>query len=99
MSDVVERAAQAVNRPEVQEMIRKLSELGLGVYALHEHSNDGEFIPLAANRVAVESDLKISFHDRNETGVFLGTPVGWAWIDGSVKPIAGCRGQGGSGHN
>lgn len=98
MLTVIEKAAQAVRTPEVEEMIKTLSKFGLGVYALHEHSSEDEFIPLGKNRIAVETNLKVSFQDRNELGANHGTPVAWAWVDGSVKTVAGCRNSQ-SGHN
>jgi hypothetical protein len=98
MKNTVEKAAQAVGTSDVQEMIKKLSEFGLGVYALHEHSDKEEFLSLAPNRVSIESDLKVSFCNRDDLKSNQATPVGWAWIDGGVKVVAGCRKSKG-GHN
>jgi len=86
---VIQNALEAVNLPEVQEMIRRLSGHGLAVALPHAHGEDGRFIPLPAAVVAHEAGLKVSFVPRSELNQANMVPVMWRW-DGEAGAIALC---------
>ncbi len=89
------RTAQAaIQSSEVQEMLRRLSEHGLGIFMPHMHDEqNGEFQPLAEQLVQVESGLEVSFRPTAEIAEhadrFL--PVAWVWRDGARVPSAVCE--------
>lgn len=89
------RAAQAaIHLPEVQEMLRRLSDFKLGIFMPHMHDEaTGEFQPLVDNLMQVESGLEVSFQPpvdiANQPGRFL--PVGWSWRAGAAAPVAACE--------
>ena len=80
--------------PEVQEMLRRLSEYELGIFMPHMHDTQtGDFQGLADDIVQVESGFAVSFRSAEEIatqgGRFL--PVGWVWRDGAPAPVAVCE--------
>ena len=89
------RAAQAaIQLPEIQEMLRRLSEFKLGIFMPHMHDeHTGEFQLLPDEFMQVESGLEVSFRPREEiasqTDRFL--PVGWLWRAGASTPLAACE--------
>ena len=87
-------AQEAIHLPEVQEMLRRLSEYKLGVFMPHMHDeHTGEFQALPDEVTQVESGLKVSFQRMeelaNQTDHFL--PVGWVWRAGASTPSAVCE--------
>ena len=51
LPESMRRAQEAINLPEVQDMVRALSEYGLGVFMPHMHNDDtGGFEPLPRRR-------------------------------------------------
>jgi len=87
-------AQEAIHFPEVQEMLRRLSEYQLGIFMPHKHDEQtGEFQPLPDEVMQVESGLKVSFlpmaEMANQTNRFL--PVGWLWRAGASTPVAACE--------
>jgi hypothetical protein len=87
-------AQAAIQLPEVQEMLRKLSSFNLGVFMPHMHDEStGDFKPLADDVVQIESALEVSFKsimavsDQGER--FL--PVGWVWQAGACSVSAACE--------
>lgn len=88
------RAAQAaIHCPEVQDMLRRLSEYDLGICMPHMHDElTGNFAPLRPGYVQVESGLKVSFELAGDVAEraepFM--PVGWAWLEGKSMPVAAC---------
>lgn len=87
-------AQEAIHFPEVQEMLRKLSEYRLGIFMPHKHDeNTGEFQPLPDEVMQVESGLKVSFlpaeEIANQTDRFL--PVGWLWSAGAPTAVVACE--------
>lgn len=87
-------AQEAIHLPEVQEMLRRLSEYKLGIFMPHMHDEQtGEFQPLPAEVMQVESGLEVSFQPAeeiaNQTDRFL--PVGWFWRAGALTPAAVCE--------
>ena len=89
------RAAQAaIHFPEVQDMLRRLSEYDLGICMPHMHDElTGNFAPLPTGFIQVESGLKVSFEPAGEVAEraepFM--PVGWAWQDGKSVTVAACE--------
>ena len=89
------RTAQAaIHRPEVQEMLRRLSEYKLGIFMPHMHDEQtGEFQSLPDEVMQVESALEVSFQPTaeiaNQSERFL--PVGWLWRAGASTPSAVCE--------
>ena len=87
-------AQAAIQLPEVQAMLRRLSEYKLGIFMPHRHDElTGEFQPLPEEVVQVESGLEVSFRPTeeiaNQTDRFL--PVGWFWRAGASTPVAVCE--------
>jgi hypothetical protein len=87
-------AQEAIHFPEVQEMLRKLSAYGLGIFMPHRHDElTGEFQPLPDRLVQVESGLAVTFRPEEQIAgqaeFFL--PVGWLWRAGSATPSAVCE--------
>ena len=87
-------AQQAIHLPEVQEMLRRLSEYKLGIFMPHMHDeHTGEFQPLPDDVMQVESGLEVSFQSTegiaNRPDRFL--PVGWLWRAGASTPSAVCE--------
>ena len=89
------RTAQAaIHLPEVQEMLRRLSEYKLGIFMPHMHDDQtGEFQSLPDEVMQVESGLAVSFQPTaeiaNQSERFL--PVGWLWRAGASTPSAVCE--------
>lgn len=89
------RTAQAAMQlPEVQDMLRRLSAFQLGIFMPHQHDEaTGEFLPLPADVMQVESGLAVSFQRldeiANQTASFL--PVGWLWRAGASTVAAACE--------
>ena len=87
-------AQEAIHLPEVQEMLRRLSEYQLGIFMPHMHDDKtGEFQSLPDEVMQVESALAVSFQPTeaiaNQSDRFL--PVGWLWRAGASTPVAACE--------
>jgi|GEM_PF-1098794 len=87
-------AQEAIHLPEVQAMLRRLSEYKLGIFMPHRHDElTGEFQPLPDGVTQVESGLEVSFQATekivNQTDRFL--PVGWFWRADTSTPVAACE--------
>ncbi len=87
-------AQAAMQLPEVQDMLRRLSAFELGIFMPHQHDQfTGEFLPLPADAMQVESGMTVSFPPRgevaNRTASFL--PVGWRWSAGAPALAAACE--------
>ena len=87
-------AQEAIHFPEVQEMLRRLSEYKLGIFMPHIHDEQtGAFQPLPDQVIQVESALEVSFQLAEEiasqTERYL--PVGWFWRAGASSPSAVCE--------
>ena len=78
---VLANAQEAINNPEVQDLIKKLSAYNLSVFLPHMHDDAGEFYPMPENVVQVEHELKISFHTKEEiaSSPVSMIPIGWTW--------------------
>ena len=87
-------AQQAIQLPEVQEMLRRLSEYQLGIFMPHRHDEQtGAFQLLPDEVVQVEFDLKMSFLPTQEIANRIDRylPVGWLWRAGAPTPVAVCE--------
>ena len=87
-------AQQAIHLPEVQEMLRRLSEFKLGIFMPHRHDEQtGEFQVLPDEVVQVESGLEVSFQPKKKIAIqtdrFL--PVAWIWGADAPTPSAMCE--------
>ena len=87
-------AQEAIHLPEVQQMLRRLSEYQLGIFMPHMHDEEtGKFQPLPDEVMQVESGFVVSFQPTeeiaNQTDRFL--PVGWFWRAGASTPSAVCE--------
>ena len=85
---------EALNLPEVQSMLQRLSEYQLGIFMPHMHNEQtGGFQSLGDDVVQVESGLEVSFKAAKEIAIqknsFL--PVGWFWRADQSAPIAVCE--------
>ena len=94
LPQALKTAQEAIGLPEVQEMLRRLSEYKLGIFMPHMHDElTGQFQPLPDEAVQVESGLEVSFHPAGEIAdridCFL--PVGWSWRAGGPAPVAVCE--------
>ena len=89
-------AQQAIELPEVQEMVRRLAAYGLGVSLPHMHDSAGNMLPLPAGVVQVEEDMVVSFRPAEQvrdTPEAVYVSVGWGWSDltKSATPQTVCR--------
>jgi hypothetical protein len=87
-------AQAAMELPEVQEMLRRLSAFRLGIFMPHRHDDGtGEFQPLPDDVMQVESGRTVSFERLDaiarRTESFL--PVAWLWRAGSSTVAAVCE--------
>ena len=87
-------AQAAIHCAEVQEMLRRLSGYGLGIFMPHMHDEQsGEFLPLPDQVMQVESGLEVSFQPAravaDQTDRFL--PVAWCWRVGAAVATAVCE--------
>ena len=94
MPPALGRATRAMELPEVQTMLRRLSEFDLGIFMPHQHDEEtGEFLPLADQVVQVESACKVSFQRAdsltNQADRF--PAVAWIWRAGAPTPAAVCE--------
>ena len=94
LPQALKTAQAAIHLPEVQEMLRRLSEYQLGIFMPHMHDEQtGEFQSLPDEVMQVESGLAVSFQPSeeiaNQTDRFL--PVGWLWRAGAATPSAVCE--------
>jgi len=94
LPEALRTAHDAIHLPEVQEMLRRLSEYKLGIFMPHMHDeHTGQFQSLRDEVVQVETGLEVSFQPleeiANQTDRFL--PVGWVWRAGASIPSAVCE--------
>jgi hypothetical protein len=66
-AQVVEKLTSSIQEPEVQEMLKRLSNYGLGVFMPHMHAESGAFVELPRGMVQVEDNLRVSFKPRSDT--------------------------------
>lgn len=83
-------ARNSITNPEVQEMMKRLSDFGLGIYMPHMHSEDAAFIPLPNDFIQTEEAGKISFQHRDKMKDGRYSEVAWRWQDDGVTAGAVC---------
>lgn len=93
LPNALRTAQQAIYLPEVQSMLRRLAEYGLGIFMPHIHGEQTDkFRPLPDSVIQVEAGLEVSFRPAEEVAYrnrFL--PVGWFWRAGQPAPVAVCE--------
>ncbi len=80
--------------PEIQEMLRRLSEYKLGIFMPHMHDDQtGEFQSLPDDIVQVEAGLLVSFQPTEDTARQIDRflPVGWLWRAGAPAAASVCE--------
>jgi hypothetical protein len=86
-------AQEAIQLPEVQEMMRKLSVYNLGVFMPHMHDDSGGFQPSSEKFIQVEKGMRVSFAPTEEVEKeqerYL--PTGWVWNANLPTPMAVCK--------
>jgi hypothetical protein len=86
-------AQEAIQLPEVQEMMRKLAVYNLGIFMPHMHDTSGRFQPSSEKFIQVEKGLRVSFAPTEEIEKeeerYL--PTGWVWNADLPTPMAVCR--------
>ncbi|MEO7034021.1 MAG: hypothetical protein ABI548_09065 [Polyangiaceae bacterium] len=87
-------AQEAIDLPEIQEMLRRLAEYRLGIFMPHIHDEQsGDFQSLPDEMMQVESGLAVSFEPTEEIASqatrFI--PTGWFWRAGASAPVAACE--------
>lgn len=85
----IRRTLEAVESPEVQGLIKQLSQYGLAVALPHSHGEHGNFLPLPDNQVVFESGLEVSFLNKDNPVVESAIPVMWRWND-EVEVVSSC---------
>lgn len=92
--NLLKHAQAAMQRADVQEMLRRLSAYQLGVFMPHMHAADtGEFQTLPATLTQLESGLCVSFQSSEQIAAQPKryAPVAWVWRDGRVAVAAACE--------
>jgi len=94
LPQALRNAQAAIDLPDVQEMLCKLSKYQLGIFMPHMHDeHTGDFRPLPDNFMQVESGLEVSFQPSaqiaNQTDRFI--PVAWCWRAGGSTAVAACE--------
>ena len=92
--NLLKDAQAAMQRADVQEMLRQLSAYKLGVFMPHMHAADtGEFQTLPATLTQLESGLCVSFQSTEQIAAQPKryAPVAWVWRDGRVAVAAACE--------
>lgn len=87
----LQKAQDAIHLPEVQEMLKKLSEYNLGIYMPHQHNEtDGAFQLLPDDTMQLENDLEVSFSKNEDARSLSILPVGWVWRKEGMAEASGC---------
>lgn len=90
MDPMIENASRAVATAEVQEMIRRLADYGLGVFMPHLHPEEGGFRPLPRDVVQLERELQISFVSDTDPILKDSMPIGWVWDKEKARVACTC---------
>lgn len=94
LPEALRTAQDAIHLPEVQEMLRRLSEYRLGVFLPHMHDvQTGDFQLLPDAVMQVEAGQRVSFQATEEverqSDRFV--PVGWLWRTGAAEVSSVCE--------
>ena len=85
----VRKAMEAIHNPEVQIMLKKLSEYGLAIAVPHMHDDNGKFVSLPDSLVSLEKNRKVSFIPREQAHEHS-LEVMWGWDEQHQAPLATC---------
>lgn len=85
----IRHSLEAIASPEVQDLIKQLSQYGLAVALPHLHGENGNFLPLPDDQVAFESGLQVSFPQKDSLVLKSAIPVMWRWNNGA-QAIGDC---------
>ena len=94
LPDALRLSQEAIHFPEVQEMLRRLSEYKLGIFMPHMHDETtGDFKVLPDAVMQVESGLAVTFKRTEEIASQPDRvlPVGWVWRAGAASPASACE--------
>ncbi len=84
-------ALNAIELPEVQEIIKKLASFHLGVFMPHKHNDlTGEFEVLPFGEIQVESNLEVKFMNLQEAYKIRTVETGWRWNGNEIKSASEC---------
>ena len=84
-------AQRAIEYPEVQEIIKRLSKYNLGVFMPHKHDDlTGEFAILPIDEVQLESNLEVRFLKETEVESIRAVEIGWRWAENGIQSAAKC---------
>ena len=89
MTPEMEAASHAIEKPEVQALIKQLSAYGLGVSIPHMHTDAG-FAPLPPDMVQLESNLHVDFVKIDDERLLNASTVGWMWDKDKARVVAYC---------
>jgi hypothetical protein len=89
-ADFVQAAKEAVETPELVEILKRLAAHGLGVFVPHVHTPDGHFAPLPSGTVALETNLHVYFVNATDSCLADAVAVGWVW-DESIRQVMECK--------
>ena len=91
LTSIQERAQQAVLKPEVIEMARRLAEYGLGITMPHMHTAEEDFADLPDDLIQVERAGIVTFESK---ATALADPdkvvVGWRWSPDGLTAMGSC---------
>lgn len=92
MATSIEDAIAAIQDPDVQDMIKRLSDYGLAVTVPHMHGENGGLLPLPSGTVSVEQNLRVSFTDEDVLDRDGIVPVMWRWNEktSTISVAGGC---------
>ncbi|PZP51931.1 MAG: hypothetical protein DI598_01975 [Pseudopedobacter saltans] len=84
-------AQEAIELPEVQEIMKQLAKYNLGVCMPHFHNEEnGDFMELQNGIIQMERDLQVRFMTQAEAKQINSVPVAWRWQDDGVTASAIC---------
>ena len=77
-------AQEAIHLPEVQEVLRRLSEFKLGIFMPHRHDeHTGQFRALPEEVTPVEAGLEVSF----QSSQYIASPPAYFLSDAFGVPV------------
>lgn len=91
LPDELRKAQEAINLPEVQEMLVALAKYNLGICMPHMHDEGtGGFEVLPNDMVQQESGLQVSFVRADDENLNQAVPVAWQWVEDGARAYARC---------
>ena len=87
----VKTALAAIDLPEVQEIIKRLSHFNLAVCVPHMHTHDIDFAALPNDYVQVEEDCRVRWTSLDQLeNLETSIPVAWRWVDDGINASSRC---------